>query len=138
MLVKQILLTIIGLSSGILVAGGLFGFIVSLGVISDFADRTHSGNKIRVYERALALGGSLGNVIDIFEISIPVGRWLLAVFGIFAGIFVGGWAMALAETLNVFPIFMRRAKLVGCIPYIILSIAIGKGIGSLIYFWYGW
>lgn len=135
---KQILLAIIGLSSGILVAGGLFGFIVSLGVISDFADRTHSGNKIRVYERALALGGSLGNVIDIFEISIPVGRWLLAVFGIFAGIFVGGWAMALAETLNVFPIFMRRAKLVGCIPYIILSIAIGKGIGSLIYFWYGW
>ncbi|MBQ2922739.1 MAG: stage V sporulation protein AB [Faecalimonas sp.] len=138
MLVKQILLAIIGLSSGILVAGGLFGFIVSLGVISDFADRTHSGNKIRLYERALALGGSLGNVIDIFEISIPVGRWLLAVFGIFAGIFVGGWAMALAETLNVFPIFMRRAKLVGCIPYIILSIAIGKGIGSLIYFWYGW
>lgn len=135
---KQILLAIIGLSSGILVAGGLFGFIVSLGVISDFADRTHSGNKIRLYERALALGGSLGNVIDIFEISIPVGRWLLAVFGIFAGIFVGGWAMALAETLNVFPIFMRRAKLVGCIPYIILSIAIGKGIGSLIYFWYGW
>ena len=135
---KQILLTIIGLSSGILVAGGLFGFIVSLGVISDFADRTHSGNKIRLYERALALGGSLGNVIDIFGISIPVGRWLLAVFGIFAGIFVGGWAMALAETLNVFPIFMRRAKLVGCIPYIILSIAIGKGIGSLIYFWYGW
>ena len=135
---KQILLAIIGLSSGILVAGGLFGFIVSLGVISDFADRTHSGNKIRLYERALALGGSLGNVIDIFEISIPVGRWLLAVFGIFAGIFVGGWAMALAETLNVFPIFMRRAKLVGCIPYIILSIAIGKGIGSMIYFWYGW
>ena len=138
MLVKQILLAIIGLSSGILVAGGLFGFIVSLGVISDFADRTHSGNKIRLYERALALGGSLGNVIDIFEISIPVGRWLLAVFGIFAGIFVGGWAMALAETLNVFPIFMRRAKLVGCIPYIILSIAIGKGIGSMIYFWYRW
>lgn len=138
MLVKQILLTIIGLSSGILVAGGLFGFIVSLGVISDFADRTHSGNKIRLYERALALGGGLGNVIDLFEIPIPFGRWLLAVFGIFAGIFVGGWAMALAETLNVFPIFMRRAKLVGCIPYIILSIAIGKGIGSLIYFWFGW
>ncbi|MBQ2986453.1 MAG: stage V sporulation protein AB [Tyzzerella sp.] len=138
MLVKQILLTIIGLSSGILVAGGLFGFIVSLGVISDFADRTHSGNRIRLYERALALGGSLGNVIDLFGIPMPVGRWLLAVFGIFAGVFVGGWAMALAETLNVFPIFMRRAKLVGCIPYIILSIAIGKGIGSLIYFWFGW
>lgn len=138
MLVKQILLAIIGLSSGILVAGGLFGFIVSLGVISDFADRTHTGSKVRLYEGALALGGSLGNVIDLFEIPIPFGRWLLAVFGIFAGVFVGGWAMALAETLNVFPIFMRRAKLVGCIPYIILSIAIGKGIGSVIYFYNGW
>lgn len=138
MLVNQIILTIIGFSSGMLVAGGLFGFIVSLGVISDFADRTHSGNRIRLYERTLALGGSLGNIIDLFDIQMPCGNWLLALFGVFAGIFVGGWAMALAETLNVFPIFMRRAKLVGCIPYIILSIAIGKGIGSLIYFWFGW
>ena len=138
MLVKEILLTIIGLSGGMIVAGGLFGFVVSLGVISDFADRTHTGNRVRLYERALALGGSLGNIIHIYKIPVPAGHWLLAVFGIFAGVFVGGWAMALAETLNVFPIFMRRAKLVGCIPYIILSIAIGKGIGSLIYFWFGW
>lgn len=138
MWIRQIALAILGLSGGILVAGGLFGFVVSLGVISDFADRTHTGNKVRLYERALALGGSLGNIIHIYKIPVPAGTWLLAVFGIFAGVFVGGWAMALAETLNVFPIFMRRAKLVGCIPYIILSIAIGKGIGSLIYFWFGW
>lgn len=138
MLGRQIVLAIIGLSSGILVAGGLFGFVVSLGVISDFADRTHTGSKVRVYERVLAIGGSLGNVIYLYNIPVKLGSWLLAIFGIFAGIFVGGWAMALAETLNVFPIFMRRARLVGCIPYIILSIAIGKGIGSIIYFWFGW
>lgn len=138
MLVRQIVLAILGLSSGMLVAGGLFGFVVSLGVISDFADRTHTGSKVRLYEKALAIGGSLGNIIYVYNIPIPYGAWLLAIFGIFAGIFVGGWAMALAETLNVFPIFMRRAKLVGCIPYIILSIAIGKGIGSIVYFWFGW
>ena len=138
MWVRQIVLAILGLSAGILVAGGLFGFVVSLGVISDFADRTHTGSKVRLYERARAIGGSLGNVIHIYKVPIPTGPWLLAVFGIFAGVFVGGWAMALAETLNVFPIFMRRAKLVGCIPYIILSIAIGKAIGSFVYFWFGW
>lgn len=132
------LLAIIGLSSGILVAGGLFGFIVSLGVISDFADRTHTGSKVRLYERALAFGGSLGNMVYVYQIPVNLGSWLLGIFGIFAGIFVGGWAMALAETLNVFPIFMRRAKLVGCIPYIILSIALGKGIASIIYFFNGW
>ena len=39
MLIRQILMAVIGLSAGILVAGGLFGFIVELGVIADFADR---------------------------------------------------------------------------------------------------
>ena len=48
MLIRQILMAVIGLSAGILVAGGLFGFIVELGVIADFADRTHTGNKIHV------------------------------------------------------------------------------------------
>ena len=63
---------------------------------------------------------------------------LKILFGVFAGIFVGCWAMALAEILNVFPIFVRRVKLVKCIPYIILSIAIGKGIGAVVYFFFGW
>mgnify|MGYP002515891973 CR=1 FL=1 len=62
----------------------------------------------------------------------------IGLFGVFAGIFVGCWAMALAEILNVFPIFVRRVKLVKCIPYIILGIAIGKGIGSIVYFFLGW
>lgn len=138
MLGRQIVLAILGISSGMLIAGGLFGFVVSLGVISDFADRTHTGNMVGLYETALALGGSLGNLVHIYQVSLGLGTWMLAAFGIFAGVFVGGWAMALAEVLNVFPIFMRRIKLVGGISYIILSIAIGKGIASLIYFWYGW
>ena len=50
MLIRQILMAVIGLSAGILVAGGLFGFIVELGVIADFADWTHTGNKIHLYE----------------------------------------------------------------------------------------
>lgn len=40
----QIVLAVIGLSAGITVAGGLFSFISGLGVISDFADRTHTGS----------------------------------------------------------------------------------------------
>lgn len=138
MWVRQITLAILGLSGGIVVAGGLFGFIVSLGVISDFADRTHTGKYVGLYEGVLALGGGLGNILHVYQIPVSLGNWMLSIFGLFSGVFVGCWAMALAETLNVFPIFMRRAKLVGCIPYIILSIAIGKTIGSLIYFWFGW
>lgn len=138
MWVSQILLATIGLSSGILVAGGLFGFIVSLGVVSDFADRTHTGKHILLYESIVALGGIFGNLFYLYEISMPQFSFVVGIFGLFSGIFVGAWAMALAETLNVFPIFVRRIKLVRIIPYIILSIAIGRGIGSLIYFFFGW
>lgn len=140
MWVMQIVLAIIGLSTGMLVAGGLFGFVVSLGVVSDFADRTHTADKVIFYENAIMLGGALGNIIYIFQIPIvfPGSTVLISLFGLFAGIFTGCWAMALAEILNVFPIFVRRAKLIKCIPYLILSIALGKGIGSIIYFFNGW
>ena len=37
---EQIVLGLIGLSSGVAVAGGLFAFIVELGVVADLADRT--------------------------------------------------------------------------------------------------
>ena len=135
---KEVLLAVIGLSAGLIVAGGLFAFIASLGVVSDIADRTHTGSKILLYEDATTLGGIVGNLVFIYQLRIPGGTWFQFIFGIFTGIFVGCWALSLAETLNVFPIFIRRVKLVRCIPYIILGIAIGKGIGSLIYFFLGW
>ena len=41
-LLQTIFLALLGLSAGMIVAGGVFSFIVELGVISDFADRTWS------------------------------------------------------------------------------------------------
>ena len=35
--------------------------------------------------------------------------------------------MALAEILNVFPIFVRRLKVAKAVPYVILALALGKG-----------
>ena len=142
---KEILLAVISLSAGLIVSGGLFAFLSSLGVVSDIADRTHTGKHILLYEDATILGGIVGNIFWLYQITVAggnvsrfVGNFLQIFCGIFSGIFVGGWAMSLAETLNVFPIFIRRTKLVQSVPYIILSIAAGKGIGSLIYFFFGW
>ncbi len=137
-IIQQVLLAAVGLSAGIVVAGGLFSFVIELGVVADFADRTHTADKILLYEDCVALGGIIGNLFWCFEISVPHGQWLLPVFGIFAGIFVGCWSMALAEILNVFPIFMRRAKMVRYITAFILSTAIAKGAGACLFFWKGW
>lgn len=142
---QQILLAVIGLSAGVAVAGGLFSFIVELGVVADFADRTHTGDKLLLYESSVALGGILGNLFYIFGRGMDAGMaglftgtGLLAVFGIFAGIFVGCWSMALAEILNVFPVFIRRVRIVRYIAAFTVSVAIGKGLGAYVFFFRGW
>ena len=86
---KEILLAVIGLSAGLIVAGGLFAFLSSLGVVSDIADRTHTGEHILLYEDATTLGGIIGNLFFIYQLRIPGGVWFQYIFGSFTGIFVG-------------------------------------------------
>jgi stage V sporulation protein AB len=46
--------------------------------------------------------------------------------------------MALAEILNVFPIFMRRARIVRYASVFVIGAAIGKGLGAGLFFLKGW
>ncbi len=138
MWVKQIIMALIGLSAGSIVAGGLFGFVVSLGIVSDFADRTETADRIGLYEDAVAVGGILGNLVLLYDIPLTAISPLMGVFGIFSGVFVGCWALALAEVLNVFPIFLRRINVTKGIGFVILGIAIGKVLGATVYFFFGW
>ena len=131
-------MALIGLSAGSIVAGGLFGFVVSLGIVSDFADRTGTADRIGLYEDAVAVGGILGNLVLLYDIPLTAISPLMGVFGIFSGVFVGCWALALAEVLNVFPIFLRRINVTKGIGFVILGIAIGKVLGALVYFFFGW
>ena len=86
----QIFLGILGMSAGVVVAGGLFSFIVELGVISDFADRTHTANHILLYEDAVSAGAILGNVFQIFRIGIPGQSVLLTICRDFCRLLVDG------------------------------------------------
>ena len=63
-----------------------------------------------------------------------IGNQLLALIGLCHGIFVGCLAISLAEALNATAIFARRMKLAVGLSFIVLSVALGKGVGALIYF----
>ena len=89
-------------------AGGLFALIIALGLVAEFADQTHTARHILWYEDAVAAGGILGNLISIYQFPLPFGEAGAGIFGIFAGVFVGAWAMALTEIINIIPIFARR------------------------------
>lgn len=73
MWINSLLMAVIGLSAGFTVAAGLGAFIIELGVISDFADRTHTGEHVLLYEDSAALGGILGNLFYIYQIAVPGG-----------------------------------------------------------------
>ena len=58
--------------------------------------------------------------------------------GLFSGIFVGGWILALAELLNVFPVFVRRLGIVKGKSWVMIALALGKTAGSLLLFAMRW
>ena len=117
-LLQTIFLALLGLSAGMVVAGGVFSFIVELGVISDFADRTHTGNHILIYEDMVAAGAILGNLFQIFEVNLPGKMIFLAIYGLFGG--------------------MRRARIVRYLAVFVVMVALGKGIGAGLFFWKRW
>lgn len=129
-----VLLIIVGISSGAVIASGLFSFIISLGIVSKFADRTRTGDKVLIYENAVALGGITGSFLFIFRVGMPFAYVFMPLIGLSAGIFVGCWAMSIAEVINIFPVLIRRIKLVEYVKYIVICIALGKGVGMLIMF----
>ena len=80
---RNVFLALIGISAGMVVAGGVFSFIVELGVISDFADRTHTAKHILFYEDMVSAGAVLGNLFQIFEVHLPGRSIFLGIFGLF-------------------------------------------------------
>ncbi|MGI6070481.1 MAG: stage V sporulation protein AB [Blautia sp.] len=135
---EQIFLGFVGLCAGGVVASGLVGLLIGLSIVPRFAGITHTGDKILWYENAMMLGAVLGNLVVIFNWQLPVGKIGLGVYGICAGIFLGAWVMALAEMADIFPIITRRVKFKMGLPAVIVCIAVGKALGSLLYFYKGW
>ncbi|HEX3022843.1 MAG TPA: stage V sporulation protein AB [Lachnospiraceae bacterium] len=129
-LIKNFFLVVVGLSSGIIVAGAVFAFITLLGVINRLASRTSTAKYMSIYEDMVTLGGTIGNIIIIFEFKVPITSVGMALLGLFSGVFVGCQIMALAEVLKVIPVFVTRVKLTLGIPIIVLSIALGKACGA--------
>ena len=66
-----------------------------------------------------------------------LGHAALGIFGVCSGIFVGCLVMSLAETLKALPVISRRIRLAVGLQYIILSVALGKLCGAVVYFVHG-
>lgn len=134
----QWILAVITFAAGFVIAGGVIALIAGLGIVTRIIGITHTGKHIRIYETCILLGGMWGNLLTVYSLSVPFGAIGLGIMGIFSGMFVGGWIMALAEVVNIFPIFFRRIGLVKGVSFVMLSIAVGKTLTSLFMFYMRW
>ena len=142
MFLKGFLLAVLGVSFGMLASAGVFTVLVAVGLVPRFAGKTHTGKKILLYEEMVVLGTIFGGLISVFVPFLSFGKWIPAwagtvfiiVYGLFGGMFVGCLALAIAETLDSIPIFTRRIGFRHGIGIVILCMAVGKLLGSLIYF----
>ena len=135
---QYIFLGFVGLCSGVIIDGGITGLLMGLSIVPRYAGITHTADQIFLYEDLTLLGTVAGTVVTLFPIRIPLGPFFLAVCGVFFGIFLGGWILALAEIAKVFPVFARRLKLSQGLSPVIISIAAGKALGSLFYYAMSW
>jgi len=133
-----ILLGLMGISGGFIVAGGVIALLIGLRIITRYAGLTHTGKNVRFYETFIFFGAVFGTLMTVYQVSIPVGTIGLAILGFCSGIFVGSWILALAEIVNIFPIFFRRVGLVKGLSWVVISIAAGKTAGSLLHFYMRW
>lgn len=155
MFLKQFLLALIGASAGLIVSAGVFTVLISVGLIPRFAGKMHVAGKVFALEEMVVCGTIVGSFFSVFGRWGMVGNfvrsrgifgaategvWNFAgtviqiVFGLFAGMFVGCLALAIAEMLNTIPIFSRRIGFRHGLGVAILAVALGKLVGSLIYF----
>lgn len=145
MWIKDAFLMITGISAGLLISFGMFTVLFVVGLIPRFAGKTHTGSKIIWYEESVIWGTVIGGVFSLFEVWIDLGKILgntgaivgLAFCGIFAGLFVGCLALAIGEMLNTIPIFTRRIGFRHGLGLAVTSMALGKFVGSLYFFYAG-
>lgn len=155
MFLRQLLLGVCGLSFGLLSSAGVFTVLASVGLIPRFAGKMHVARKIFVLEEAVVLGTLVGGAFSVYEERLRVGEFILEnqifggwteqiwtfigilfliIMGLFAGMFVGCLAFAIAEMLDSIPIFARRIGFRHGLGIAITAAAAGKLLGSFLYF----
>lgn len=149
---RDFFLFLVGTSYGLLAAAGVFTVLVAVGLVPRFAGRTHTAEHILLYEEMVIFGTLTGCFFSVFSRYSQFGAWWRrhfpghmealygigvlwqAVFGVFAGMFIGCLALAIAEMLDSIPILSRRISFRHGLGLAVTGMALGKICGSLLYF----
>ncbi len=126
------MLPVIGLAGGFSVGSAFTALLIVLDLIPRLVQLTRAYRKSWVFESAILAGAIYWICADYFEWKLGLGPCWLIVPSVFQGVFVGMFAAALTEVLNVIPIFADRLRLKPYLFPLLLAMVLGKVAGSLI------
>ncbi len=128
-------LVIYGISSGIIVGAGVISILILVGIVPRMSHVTNTKQFVNIYENLLVIGTFIGSILSLHNLGIHQGKILTIISGLAYGVFLGFLSSGLTEVIYYIPVISRRLKLPkSCLKYIVISLMIGKVIGSLL----GW
>lgn len=122
-----------GFSEGFSVGTAMIAFLTILDIVPRLAQLTNTESHISVYEITIVMTTTILSLVAFLGIHIHVGKLMIICIGLLMGTFVGLLASALTEVTNVIPVIVNRFQLHNYVKYILIALAGGKIVGSLIY-----
>ena len=133
-----VLFFLFGITAGAATSGGVFAFLMKIGIYPRMIGSSHTIRLLKYYEWAIILGIIWGGIHTQYpDLPLPFGYGFVVLWGLCAGMFVGCVSAALAEVLTVFPVLFRRLKVESGLSFYMTMMALGKLAGSFWYFFHG-
>jgi stage V sporulation protein AB len=133
MLINNVFLIFVGYSAGIVIGTAVAAFVTLLQIIPRFVQISDHKECVKLYEWIFVFGVFTFTILYFFNITLNLNKYSSIFFGVIFGAFVGFFASALAEVLNVIPVLCKKLKLNDSVFYLIVSLILGKITGSIFY-----
>lgn len=131
----KLFLITFGVSAGVMTGAGVVSILILIGIVPRMSHVTKTKEFSNWYEYLLVIGTFLGSILSLHNIGINGGGGLVLLAGLAYGIFLGFLSSGLTEIICYIPTISRRLKLPStCLKYIVISLILGKVIGSIV----GW
>lgn len=126
------LLAFIALAGGFGVGSAFVALLIVLDLIPRLVQLTRAYRRSAIFESSVLAGTLYWSCADFFDWEIRLPTYFLLAPAIFQGLFVGMFAAALTEVLNVIPILSKRLKLQPYLFSLLIAMVLGKVAGSLL------
>lgn len=133
-----LMLAVVGLAGGFTVGSAFVALLIVLDLIPRLVQLTRAHRRSAWFESGILLGALYWSSADLFDWGMRLPAPALLLPSVFQGLFVGMFAAALTEVLNVLPILAKRLRLKPYLFSLLLALVLGKMTGSLVdWLWVG-